>query len=177
MVKRMVIQNQQRVKKQRFRFDTIDYALVLKFDIAMLAIQFLVSIIYIGSWITFILVRLFRVLWGLAMKKWRLGLLHSPRAAKWIKADYIGRLVTVVIYFGVSFGFSVMLPRQFCDLMGTDEDEFSSCKWQVFGFRMVFMLMFIPIELILLAVVYRYATDTLFKTELRAITGISDFDR
>lgn len=42
---------------------------------------------------------------------------------------------------------------------------------------MVFMLLFLPIELVLLAVVYRSSTDTLFKIELRKLTGISDFDR
>jgi len=42
---------------------------------------------------------------------------------------------------------------------------------------MVFMLIFLPIELVLLAVVYRSSTDNLFKIELRKLTGISDFDR
>lgn len=72
MVKRMVIQNQQRVRSQRFRFDTIDYSLVQKFDIAMLAIQFVISIIYLGSWATFCVVRLPRVIWDLLLGKYRL---------------------------------------------------------------------------------------------------------
>ncbi len=37
----------------------------------MLAIQFVISIIYIGSWFTFLIVRIPRVLWGLLLNKYR----------------------------------------------------------------------------------------------------------
>ena len=74
-----------------------------------------------------------------------------------LKTDWILRVVTVVFYLFLSFGFSVQLPMDFCDLIGTEEKNFSSCKWQVFGFRFVFMLLFIPLELLMLAVVYRNA--------------------
>ena len=139
----------------------------------MLAIQFVVSIIYIGSWVTFILVRIPRVVWGLLMQKFKLNIFLSARGINIMKADWILRLTTLVIYIGLSFGFSVWLPEHFCELMSVSEDSFSSCKWQVFGFRLVFILMYLPIELIMLAVVYRNATDNIFKIQLRKITGVN----
>ena len=88
-----------------------------------------------------------------------------------MKTDWILRLVTLIFYIGLSFGFSVWLPEHFCKLIGQDEDTFSSCKWQVFGFRFVFILLYMPIELITLAVVYRHATDMIFKIQLHNLTG------
>ena len=87
------------------------------------------------------------------------------------KTNWILRLVTLIIYVFLSFGFSVWLPERFCKLIGNDEDTFSSCKWQVFGFRFVFILLYLPVELVLLAVVYRYATDMIFQIQLREVTG------
>lgn len=88
-----------------------------------------------------------------------------------MKTDWILRLVTLIFYVGLSFGFSIWLPEQFCDLIGQNKDTFSSCKWQVFGFRLVFILLYLPIELVTLAVVYRNATDMIFKIQLRNVTG------
>ena len=163
IVKRMVIQNQQRMRKQRFRFDTIDTAFVFKSDIAMILIQFVVSIIYLGSWLTFIMVRVPRLIWGCAMTTQKLRIFRSNKGVCMMKADYIVRLVTLAFYICLSFGFSIWLPEQFCLLIGKDDASFSSCKWQVFGFRLVFILLYLPVELVTLAVVYRNATDMIFK--------------
>ena len=138
----------------------------------MTAIQFVISIIYIGSWWTFLFVRIPRVVMGLIWSKWKLQIFNSNKAMCMLKADWILRVATLGLYLLISFGFSVWLPRNFCELIGTDKDELSSCKWQVFGFRLVFMLMFIPIECLMLAVVYRNATDMIFKVELRQVTGV-----
>ena len=92
--------------------------------------------------------------------------------------DWIQRLVTLIIYIGIAFGFSIELPKQFCDLIGVKEDPaFTSCKWQVFGFRIIFILLSLPVELLMLAVVYRHATDLIFKINLREVTGVSDFEK
>ena len=83
-----------------------------------------------------------------------------------MKTDWIMRLITLVCHFLLSFGFSVWLPEQFCNLIGVeenDETEWSNCKWQVFGFRFVFILLYLPLEFLMLAVVYRNATDMIFK--------------
>ena len=167
------------MRKQRFRFDTLDHSLVLRQDIAMIAIQFVISIIYIGSWWTFLLVRTPRVIMGLISNKYRLQIFNSSKAMCMLKADWITRVVTIAFYLLISFGFSVQLPMDFCELIGNDpkDDSFSSCKWQTFGFRLVFMLLFIPIELLMFAVVYRNATDMIFKVELRQLTGVSSIGK
>ena len=43
------------------------------------------------------------------------------------------------------------------------DENFEECKWQVFGFRLVFMLLYLPFEFLALAVVFRNATDMIFK--------------
>ena len=88
-----------------------------------------------------------------------------------MKTDWILRCVTLGIYVCLSFGFSTWLPERFCELIGKSEDSFSSCKWQVFGFRLVFILLYLPLELVALAVVYRNATDMIFKIQLSGVTG------
>ena len=68
------------MKRQRFRFDTIDVALILKSDIAMILIQFVVSVIYLGSWFTFIMVRVPRVFWGCIMTHGKKKIIKSRSA-------------------------------------------------------------------------------------------------
>ena len=80
-----------------------------------------------------------------------------------MKTDWILRLVTLCIYLITALGFSVWLPSNFCELIGQTGDSFNSCKWQIFGFRLVFILLSWPIEALLFAVVYRNATDSIFK--------------
>ena len=155
------------MRRQRFRFDTIDANLILKSDIVMIAVQFIVSIIYLGSWITFLLVRVPRIIWGLGMVKYKTRVFKSHRGVCLMKTDWILRLVTVGFYLAIALSFSVWLPKQFCELIGSEADSFNSCKWQVFGFRFIFILLSLPVEALQLAVVYRNATDMIFKIELR----------
>lgn len=77
----------------------------------MLAIQFIISIIYIGSWFTFLFVRIPRVVWGLLLSKFHRKIYMSMRGAGIMKADWIFRLVTLVIHILLAFGFSVWLPE------------------------------------------------------------------
>ena len=93
-----------------------------------------------------------------------------------MKIDWILRLTTLIIYLGFSLGFSVWLPSQYCELIGSDKDSFTSCKWQVFGFRIIFILLSYPLEALMLAVVYRHATDMVFKMELRKLTGATEMN-
>ena len=137
---------------------------MLKADLALLALSFIISIIYIGSWITFLAVRLIRVIWGFFMQQCSLRIYKSRSGQCMMKADWIFRLITVILYLIVAFATSVRMPELFCDFIGQTEDgQFTSCKWQVFGFRFIFILLGIPLEMLLLAVVYRFATDMVFK--------------
>jgi len=77
----------------------------------MTAIQFIVSIIYFGSWLTFVIVRLPRVLWGLAMVKYKTQVFRSSRGICLWQTDWILRIITVLFYVSVAFGFSVWLPK------------------------------------------------------------------
>ena len=142
----------------------------------MLALQFIVSIIYLGSWLTFFFVRVPRVLWGWALLKWKFEVFTSHRGICLLKAEWILRLSTLALYVCLALGFSVWLPEQFCELIGEDKDSFTSCKWQVFGFRIIFILLSLPMELLALAVVYRHATDMIFKLQLRKLTGGASSD-
>lgn len=47
---------------------------------AMILIQFVISIIYLGSWVTFIMVRIPRVLWGCIMNHSKEKIIKSKSA-------------------------------------------------------------------------------------------------
>ena len=87
--------------------------------------------------------------------------------------EYVIRGATLVLYFLLSFGFATYLPKRFCHLFNgvfsskRTQDEMVTCVWQVFGFRMVFMLLYLPIEMILFAVVYRHSKDLKFMLGLK----------
>ena len=100
----------------------------------------------------------------------------SPKGPRIMKIDWIMRLSTLVLYVGFSLGFSVWLPMQFCELIGVEVAKAASCKWQVFGFRLIFILLSYPMEAILLAVEFRHATDMIFKMELRRLTGANQMN-
>ena len=68
------------MRRQRFRFETIDETFILKSDIAMIFIQFVISIIYLGSWVTFIMVRIPRVVWGCIMNHGKKKIIKSKSA-------------------------------------------------------------------------------------------------
>ncbi len=93
-----------------------------------------------------------------------------------MKTDWILRLVTFCIYLLTALGFSIWLPEQFCKLIGEEGASFNSCKWQIFGFRFVFILLSLPMELLTYAVVYRNATDMIFKIQLRKLSGPSEIE-
>jgi len=42
-----------------------------------------------------------------------------------------------------------------------------ACKWQIFGFRMVFIVVYFPIDFIMMLCVMRYCGDIIFNYNLR----------
>ena len=68
------------MRRQRFRFETIDETFILKSDMAMILIQFVISIIYLGSWVTFVMVRIPRVFWGCIMNHSKEKIIKSKSA-------------------------------------------------------------------------------------------------
>ena len=84
------------MRGQKFRFDTINHKFILRADIAMLFIQALISIVYLGSWITFLVVRIPRVLWGSIMAILRVKILQSGSARCMLNSDWVLRLVTLL---------------------------------------------------------------------------------
>ena len=95
------------------------------------------------------------------------------RRMKCLKIEWMIRLISLVLYFLISFISSVYLPKEFCSLFDgvfesrRTEDEMTTCIWQLFGFRMIFMLICLPIEFILFAVVVRHSKDLTFQLSLR----------
>ena len=82
--------------------------------------------------------------------------------------------MTLVLYILLSLGFSSYLPLKFCHLFDgllgstrTNDDEIQTCRWQIFGFRIVFMVLYFPVELITMAVVYRHSNDLSFQLDLK----------
>ena len=61
-IKKLIIENNETMQKERFRFDEIDYNFIYKVDIFLAVLQLTISLIYIGSWITFSVVRIPRVI-------------------------------------------------------------------------------------------------------------------
>ena len=137
----------------------------------MTLLQLLISIIFLGSWVTFFFVRIPRLGWGLGIAKCRKQVFNSRFGINLMKTDWILRVVTFCIYLITALGFSAWLPEQFCELIGEEGSSFNSCKWQIFGFRFVFILLSLPAEALIFAVVYRNATDMIFKIQLRKLTG------
>ena len=135
---------------------------------AMFAIQVVISILHIGSWFTLAAVRVPRILTSCCLGSCTMRVQDLSRRKKCIKSEGVIRLVTLILYFLISFGFSVYLPKEFCHLFDgvfssrRTEDEMSSCIWQLFGFRMIFMLICLPIELICYFIVRRHSNDLAF---------------
>ena len=173
LLKKMIIENNEQIRRQRFRFDEIAYKHVFRFDLLMLGVQLIVSILYIGSWFTMGLVRIPRVLIGCVTTQCLVKISDLNRRTMFLKFEWIMRLVTVAIYFIVSFASSVYLPKQFCHLFDgifsstRDNETNITCVWQVFGFRMVFMLLYLPVEFLIYAVVYRHSKDLTFQLSLK----------
>ena len=93
---------------------------------------------------------------------------------KWLKVEWIFRAVTVLAFIALSFGFSTWLPDKFCSnfknaftKMGLSTAKLNSCKWQVFGIRLLLLVLYLPVEFLLLIVVKRYTSDSTFNIRLK----------
>ena len=176
-VKQMIIQNNTNIQKQKFRFDEVDYNVIWRVDIAMFLLQFVVSLVYMGSWFTLALVRLPRVLVSVFAQKYFMKISAVERRMLFLKFEWISRFVTNVLYILLSLGWSLWLSGQFCDMFsgvfehirGRRIGHEEECTYQVVGFRFVFMVLYYPIELVTMGVVYRHTHDLEFQIRLKSI--------
>ena len=77
----------------------------------MTLLQLLISIIFLGSWVTFFFVRIPRLGWGLGISKCRKQVFNSRFGIILMKTDWILRVVTFFIYLLTALGFSAWLPE------------------------------------------------------------------
>lgn len=79
----------------------------------------------------------------------------------------IHRIVSIALYTILSICFMFWLPEKFCELwreLAADTQGTSgeiACKWQIFGFRIVFMIIYFPLDAIITLVVIRQCQDFL----------------
>ena len=127
-----------------------------------------------GSWVTFLLVRLPRLGMSIFSAKFFHRVVTVDRKIKFLDWEWKVRAITVALYIVLSLGFSVWLPGQFCKLfsgiffqLGRTASQAMACKWQVFGFRLVFMVLYFPVDIILFCVTYRHTRDLTFQIQLK----------
>lgn len=169
-VKQLIIQNNEAVQKQKFRFDEVDYNFIWRMDIALCVLQLVISLIYMGSWFTLVLVRIPRVVISIFSQRCFFKIRDADRRISYLKFEWVARLVTNVLYVLLSIGWSVWLAGRFCEMFegvfehirGRRVGHEYECQWQVFGFRLVFMILYYPLEYITFAVVRRHAMDMTF---------------
>jgi len=92
----------------------------------------------------------------------------------YLKFEIVWRWLSLLIYIIISIAVSISLPESFCDLwtkMSGDNPSTSSteigCKWQMFGFRVVFMIIYLPLDFIMALVVLRHCRDLLFQINFK----------
>lgn len=51
--------------------------------------------------------------------------------------------------------------------MGLSTAKLNSCKWQVFGIRLLLLVLYLPVEFLLLIVVKRHTSDSTFNIRLK----------
>ena len=110
LIKKLISENNTNIRTERFRFDEFDYSLVLKCDIAMTIVQFVASIVFMASWVTFFLVRLPRLVMSLASSRCFHKIVDAKRKLKFLDYEWKIRAATIVLYILLSLGFSVWLP-------------------------------------------------------------------
>ena len=148
----------------------MDYNFIWRMDIALCVLQLVISLIYMGSWFTLVLVRIPRVAISIFSQRCFFKIRDADRRIRYLKFEWVARLVTNVLYVLLSIGWSVWLAGRFCEMFegvfehirGRRVGHEYECQWQVFGFRLVFMILYYPLEYITFAVVRRHAMDMTF---------------
>ena len=87
IIRKLIIENNETIKRQKFRFNEIDYKYVLRFDLLMFALQIVISILYIGSWFTFLLVRVPRVVVSCCVGSCTMKISDLDRRMKCLRAE------------------------------------------------------------------------------------------
>lgn len=90
-----------------------------------------------------------------------------------LKVELVIRIATLLALFGFSYGFCTWLPEKFCEtFLGSGSDQspsrLSTCKWQVFGIRIVAVSLYMPFEFVMLLVVWRNIRDRMFNIRLKS---------
>ena len=114
----MILDNNKAMQKSKFRFEEVDYSYIYKTDIFLAILQLLISPIYLGSWITFAVVRIPRVIISLFSQRCFFKINDMNRRLSYLKFEWIARLITTIIYTLVSIGMSIWLSGKFCDMFG-----------------------------------------------------------
>lgn len=137
-------------------------------------IQIVTSIFYLGSWATFGAVRVPRVAVNIVSKYFIDKLPTRRRKLQFLKAEWYFRMASVLVYIALSLGFCTWLPDKFCFMfrnafthMGMSHAKLNSCKWQVFGIRFLVLLLYFPLEILMLIVVRRHTGDQTFNVKLK----------
>ena len=110
LIRQLIIENNNKIRDERFRFDEFSYSWVLKADIIMTIVQFFASVVFMASWVTFFLVRLPRLFMSIVSAKFFHRIQSTDRKIKFLKYEWMVRAVTVALYIMLSLGFSVWLP-------------------------------------------------------------------
>lgn len=60
--------------------------------------------------------------------------------------------------------------------MGMSHAKLNSCKWQVFGIRFLILLLYFPLEILMLIVVKRHTSDQTFNVKLKEALFLGETD-
>jgi hypothetical protein len=159
------------VLKQKARCDEVSHKAVFIMEIILFVIQIIFSAVYLGSWATLFAVRLPRLVVTIVTRYHLDRFQTRLRKLQVLKVELAVRVATFVGLLAFSYGFCTWLPEKFCEMFYTAPNfaptRFSTCKWQVFGIRIVTITLFLPIEVIMLIVVRRHTSDMLFNIKLK----------
>jgi hypothetical protein len=92
---------------------------------------------------------------------------------KFYKAQRIFRIATMCLALVLEISCATFLADHYCYYWGVKEtvtmrrvSQTVACKWQMFGFRMVYVVVYFPIDFIMMLVVIRYCKDIIFNHNL-----------
>ena len=155
-MREMIGDNERSIKSKKCRFDEIGYNWILPADAILLFANLILAIISLGSWWATIFVRLLRVGIGLLTYRYYKKLRSDKNRIRYLYFETVTRALTLIMYFMMSIAFAYDLPHHFCtEFIDVRISKEVSCTWQAFGFRIVFMIIYAPIEVICFLVVRR----------------------
>jgi len=175
VLKKLIYHEERENIDKKYRFDEITYSFVWKAEIIFGILQFVTAIFWVGNWFSFVCINIPRMLWDtMTFKKFYPRWVHTREGTvRYYKAERIFRIITLCMALVLEIGCATFLAEQFCYFWGVDEETIShrvsqtvACKWQIFGFRMVFVVVMFPIDFIMMLVVLRHCKDVNFNFKL-----------